>query len=240
MLVTLDGCVVHFATFIHIAGREKSFRFGVHRQFHVHELRKQSQEIGRFDLAGMLEWCLEWTAMSFIFEVIMDYCRPVERDKDAGHLILLGKLVQRKWDDFFLTVAVEKNLLAEAGIPKTSNDTPQISQESIFRNDNCAGHSQVFIGVRSIPDWLCDCAASSESNLLCHAGDQKSIFAKWLGSTMTFCAADWNDDQVILFESRIDFSHIHGLVVHATWAFHVPTLRGKLPGIHNFASFTRC
>src|SRR5512143_1434067 len=135
-------------------------------------------------------------------------------------------------------MTIEEDLLAETSIPKTSDDSPQVRKKCIFRDDHCTGHSQVVIWMGSIPHGFCNRTPRLQSHLLCHTRNEKSIFTKWLGSPVTFRTADRNDDQVVLFEPSIDLSHIHGLVVHAAWAFHISILRWKLPVTHNVASST--
>ena len=74
----------------------------------------------------------------------MDDGWPVERNQDAWHLVFLGKLMQRKGNDLFLTVTVEKDLLAETGIPKSSNDTRQLARKISSGTTTVPG----------IPRWL--------------------------------------------------------------------------------------
>ncbi len=179
----------------------------------------------------MLERSLEWSTVSLIFQVVVDHSRPVKRDQNTRHLVFLGKLVQCQRDDLFLTVTVEQDLFAEAGIPQTSDNSPQVCQEGVFGDHYSAGHAQVVVRMRAIPDRLCHRAAHLQGHLLSHAGHQKGVLSERLPRTVALGTAHRNDDQIILLEPGVDLGHVHGLVVHAAWALHV-TAVWELPFTH--------
>src|SRR5512136_972176 len=103
----------------------------------------------------MRELRLEGASILLGPQVIMNDGLPVQRNQDRRHLILLRPLMECEWNDLFLAMTVQKDLLSEAHVPQAGNDGPQICQECIFGNDNCARHAKMVERMRSVPHRHC-------------------------------------------------------------------------------------
>ena len=113
MLVSSDRDVINFTAAVHVPRRNESRGFVVHSQLHVTELGEKRQRIRGFRFVRMREPRLEGPSVRLGPQMIMNDCLPVQRNQNRWHLVLLRPLVECEWNDFFLAMAVQKNLLSE-------------------------------------------------------------------------------------------------------------------------------
>ena len=59
-----------------------------------------------------------------------------------------GELVQGERNHLFLAMPVQQDLLAEPGVPETSDHATDVVKEGIFWNNDSSGHTQVVEGMR--------------------------------------------------------------------------------------------
>ena len=152
----------------------------------------------------------------------------------AGTWYFFCPLLDRKRQDLFLAVTVDKDLLAEAHVPEAGDDGPQVGQQDVLGDHDGPRHAQVVVRVRAVPDRLGDGAAHLHGHLLDHARHQEGVLAQRLAVSVTFGAAHRNDDQVVGLEPLVDLVHVHGLEVQPVRALHVAAFWRKLPVTHAF------
>ena len=231
----LDGRVIHVTALVHVAGRHKALGRGVLRLVQCDHLGKEGQRIGAFGLVGVPELRVERPAMLLVLQMIVDHGRPVQRDQHARYLVSLRKLVQSQRDHLFLAVAIKQDLLAEARIPESSDDGPQVGQERVLGNHHGPGHPHVVVRMRAIPYRLGHGTAGGFGDCLGHPGHQERVLAKGLSSPMVLSAAHRDDEDIVDLEPLLNLELGHGLVVDTGWFVHVATRRRQFPFCHDIS-----
>src|SRR5574341_1297155 len=132
-------------------------------------------------------------------------------------------------DDVFLSMTVEQDLLAEARVPKSRNDRTQVCGECIFIHRDCAWHPDMMIRMTAEPDRLRNCTSGLFCHCLRHARHEECIFPIAGMRSMRFRTADWNDDEIVLPQTRFHLQHGHVLEVDAVGGIHVTAAGGNLP-----------
>ena len=145
----------------------------------------------------------------------------MQRNQHTRHLVLFRKLVQGQRDHLLLAMAVKQYLLAEARVPESRDDGPQVGNKRILRHDHGARHTQVVIRMRTIPHRLGNGASSSLGHRLSHPGNQERVLAKRLGISVGFGAAHRDEDDVVDLEPILDLGLCHGLVVNTRRLVHM-------------------
>ena len=168
-------------------------------------------------------------ALFFGLELVLNGVVPVYVDEHAGHLEVLGELVDGRGDHIFLTVAVEENHLAEAGVPEAGHHGLEHADECVLGHEDGAWHAHVVKGVRAVPQRLGEGATGAFGHLLGHARDQERVFARACVGAVGLGASDGQNDEVVLFEALFDVRVGHILEIDGLGAFHAALGRGQFP-----------
>ena len=226
LAVAGDGISVDVAAAIHMAGRQEALGLSVFGLVLLAQLREQRQRQGLLGFAGMLERTVIGSAVGLVHQGLPHHTGNIHKVQHGRHLILLSPFLQCYGERILLPVEADKNLLAEAGIPKAGDNGAKHINEDTVRQRNRAGLPDMVEGMRSIPEGLSHCAARFFGHHLGDAGHHERILANGAGGTVILGGAHGNDDNVILLQALLHVQLCHGLIIHFFRSFHVAALGG--------------
>ena len=123
---------------------------GLDRVAHVDHLGEEEQPDRRLGLVGVDELGVPLAAHVLGAEEVLHRAVPVDDAVDAGQLVALEELVQRRLEHPQLAVVVDDDLLAEAVVPQAEHDVDESLLDHLLAQHHGARHAEVVVGMAAV------------------------------------------------------------------------------------------
>ena len=114
--VTWNRIAINVTTPVQMSRRQESPGSVVLRIFEFAHLRKEGHREGGFCFTGVMEGVVVWSAVGLIHKRLTHDTRYVHENDHSGHLVVLAKFVDSRWNNIFLTVEAYQDLFPEFSV----------------------------------------------------------------------------------------------------------------------------